>query len=687
MLASVRWLNRLLAPGDVSPDEAERVLTFAGFPVEGREPLPGGDTRLDVELTSNRGDCLCHIGLAREIAAATGRQLLAPTLPENFGAARGAPSVRTGAALENRTPDACPRFTARVIRGVRVGPSPAWLVEALESVGQRSINNVVDVSNFVLFELGNPSHTFDLDTLRGKQIVVRFAKKGEPFEALDGRTHALRDDELVVADAERAVSLAGVIGGEETSVTTRTKDVLLEVATWAPAVIRRAARRLNIRTDAGHRFERIVDPRTIDFASARLAALILEVAGGELLDGLLDEGAPAPPRTVVTMRASRCRDLIGLNVPSAEMARLLTALDVDAHVDDKADALRCEVPAHRPDLTREADLIEEVARTHGYDKVPMPDVITVRTAPLQPEEQAVREIGAALTGMGFFETVTYSFVAPDEAAMFLPAGHGALRVDEERRKGEPALRPSVLPSLLRCRRVNLDAGVRPEHGVRLFEFGSGYSESAPGKTAETRALALLIDAPDAQRAVREMRGVIEAVCTRVRGADAPVVFAPYAPCCPADRPGATMIVRIGERDVGVVRLFTDAVLNRYGLDEHVVGAEIDLVELVRGYPPRAVVRPLPAFPAIERDLSVVVDEGATWAAIERAALDAKPALLEAVSFVGTYRGKQVGPGRKSVTLRLRFREASRTLRHEEVDPQIEAVVGALRERMNATLRA
>jgi len=690
MLASVRWLNTLLAPGSpgssgpagaVTPDEAEHVLTFAGFPIESREDLPGGDVRLDVEVTSNRGDCLSHLGLAREIAAATGRQLIVPTPdPEPDGE-----PVGSFASLQNTTPDVCPRFTARVIRGVKVGPSPRWLVEALEAVGQRSINNVVDVSNYVLLELGNPSHTFDLNTLAGRTAVIRWAKKGERFEALDGRTHTLREDELVVADAERAVSLAGVIGGESSSVTERTTDVLLEVATWDPATIRRAARRLNIRTDAGHRFERIVDARTIDAAADRLAALILELAGGSLAEGVLDAGAPAVALRIVEMRAQRCRDLLGVDTPTTEMARLLTALDVDAHLDEPSDTLRCEIPPHRPDLTREVDLIEEVARTHGYDRIPMHETVQVRVAPPQADERAMREIADTLTGCGFFETVTFSFITPEEAALFLPAGMRVLRVDEERRKGEPALRPSVLPSLLRCRRINQDAGLRAEGGVRLFEFGGGYAEDDEGQTVESRNLALLIDAPDEQQGLRAMRGVLDAIGARVGGM-APVYEA-HEGSRPADRPDATIGVSMGGVTIGAVRLFSNDILKRYGIEGVVVGAEVDLPALISVYPPRPVVRALAAFPAIERDLSVIVDEATTWASIEGVVKATGPALLEHASFVGVYRGKQVGAGKKSVTLRLRFRDPARTLRHEEVDPQVAAVVAAMQRDVDAALRA
>ncbi|MEZ6244027.1 MAG: phenylalanine--tRNA ligase beta subunit-related protein [Phycisphaerales bacterium] len=291
---SLRWLNKYLAPGDVTADEADEALTHAGFPIETRETLASGDVRLDVEVTSNRGDVLCHVGCAREIAASgvasKPRQLMAP--PIDRVPTQG--KVSEALTLENREPGVCPLFTARVIRNVKVGPSPAWLIEALESVGQRSINNVVDVTNFITFELGNPCHVFDLKKLAGAKLVIRFANDGEALTTLDAKPRKLVKTDLVVADAQRPQSLAGVIGGADSEVDDSTTDVALEMATWDPVTIRTTARRLGIRTDAGHRFERGVDARTIEDAARRAAALICELTGGTLCDGELADGARSP---------------------------------------------------------------------------------------------------------------------------------------------------------------------------------------------------------------------------------------------------------------------------------------------------------------------------------------------------------------------------------------------------------
>lgn len=697
MHISVAWLNRLLDPGDCTPDQAEHALTHMGFPIESRTPVPEGpegtpDVLLDVEVTSNRGDVLCHEGCAREIAAATGRRLKLRASP----ALRESAETITGRfTLDNRVPDECPVFTARLIRGVRIGPSPAWLARALAAVGQHSVNNVVDASNYALFEFGHPSHAFDLATLLGSKIVIRRAAKGESLAALDGKTHALTPDDVVVADAERAVGLAGVIGGVETSVTAKTTDILLEVATWAPASVRRAARRLGIRTDASHRYERHVPGALTIAASERIASLIVEVAGGESLRGMLaaPEGAPAAlisKKIVIDLRTPRCDALLGFTTEPSRAAALLGSLGVQATPQPASPTtLACVIPSHRPDLTREVDLIEEVGRTRGLDAVPTPSRITIDARPPQDSERALRALAETLAGMGFWEAVTFSFVSREEADAFMPPGLRTLAVDEARRPGEPALRPSVLPSLLRCARANRNAGARPEGGVRLFETASVFAEMEGGKTIENRNLALLVDRArgDAQEAYRLVRGAVETVVRALGGADAPLRIEPCPPILTALSSGSCGAVTLAGRPAGYIGLLGAEALARHGLEGPAAGAEIGLDALLALFPPKATVRALPAFPGTERDLSVVTPESVAWAAIESVARTSRLERCVGVEFVGVYRGKQVGAGKKSVTLRLSFRDEARTLRSEEVEPEVTRLVEALRRELGAELRA
>jgi phenylalanyl-tRNA synthetase beta chain len=703
MKAAIHWLNRYLAPGDLTPDSADEILTSASFPIDARETLPGGNARLEVEVTSNRGDCLSHVGLAREIAARTGRALTPPAIPDlpRLG------STRDFITLDNQVPHLCPRFTLQVIRGVKVGPSPAWLREALESVGQRSINNIVDVTNFINFELGHPCHAFDLRKLAGSPIsslIIRLARQGEMLTTLDGRKRILAGDEVVVADAERAQSLAGVIGGGDSEVSEATTDIVLELATWDPVAIRRSARRHQIRTDASHRFERYVDPRTLGYPAARAAALMIELAGGQLADGMLDQGqAPAPARTI-HLRPERCRAIIGVDIGDREIARILTALEIG--IAPAGSVLACTPPPFRPDLTREIDLIEEVARMHGLEKIAIHPRMSVEVKHPQESELRTREVARILTGMGFFETVTFSFVARDHAAAFIASADDIIAVDDERRKQEPALRPSIIPGLLASRRANQNAGVAVEGGIRLFEIAASFARDSDRKPTaaspvagvrERRMLALLLDIPGAakgkmptvdqqQAAVRILRGAIESVVAALSGRSIGVVPAqPTVPALSASGFGHIFIGGIGE-PLGTLGLLTPAAHSLFDLDAPQAAAEIDLQTLLDL--PALPRRPhlLPAFPPIERDLSLIVSEETRWQQLRELVEGAGLERLEDVAFVASYRGKQTGPGRKSLTMRLRFRDPARTLRHEEVDPQIAAIIDIASRQLGAALR-
>jgi phenylalanyl-tRNA synthetase beta chain len=689
MHLSLRWVNDYLSPGDVSATEAEDVLMNLGFPVESWE----GD-KFDLEVTSNRGDMLCHIGAALEIAAKTGRAMKVPraAVPEDAAAGPAADAL----TLINDTPDACPLFTARVIKGVKVGPSPAWLREKLEAVGQRSINNVVDVTNFINFESGNPCHVFDLAKLEGRTLHIRWARDKEPLTTLDGKKRVLAKDELVVADASKATSLAGVIGGGDSEVSEGTTDVVLEVATWDPATVRRASRRHQVRTDASHRFERTVDPRTVRLALDRAASLIAQVSGGKVCPGVLAQGRPLPETVRIPFRPSRAVALLGIDISTETMVKHLAGVGIGVEqLGRGGEELLCAIPPHRPDLTREVDLIEEVARLHGLDQVPIQDTMLVAVRPPQASESARRAMSGLLTGLGFFETVTFSFCTPKEAAMFMPAGLEEVRVDDERRGGEPSLRPSVLTGLLNVRKKNQHAQVRMPGGVRLFEVADVFAQQG-GKTVENANLALLIDAPargkaastaELQHAVRTLRGTIETLARTLAGSTAALEITPAAPHAPAFDPRAFATITLGGAALGYLGLLTPGTLAHWDLATPCVAAELNLARLLAAYPPKGSVAALPEFPGIERDISVVVGEQVAWRQIEQAVKGSARPPLEHVEFVTTFRAEKLGKGKKSVTLRLAFRDPSRTLRHEEVDAPVAGVIEALKSAVGVELRA
>ena len=688
MKCGLDWLNEYLST-PVSADEAADLLTRHGFPVEDRDEvaLPGGGTgmMLDVEVTSNRGDCLSHLGLAREVAAATGASLQLPDISE---ATPGGDDASALAQVEVRDRSLCPLYTARIITGVSVKPSPAWLVDRLASVGLRSVNNVVDVTNFVLMESGQPLHAFDLDRLAEHRIVVRPAEKGEVFIAIDGTKHTLDPRTLVIADAEMPQAVAGVMGGQGSEVTHDTKNILLESAIFAPLSVRNTARRLKLASDSSYRFERGVDPENVDRASRRAAALIVELAGGVLAPGVLQEGAAESDGDDISLRPERTAALLGIDIPVERQAEMLESLGIRCRSDDGV--LRCRPPSHRLDLRREVDLIEEVARLHGLDSIPVDEHLRVRTRPAQPAVQARRVIGRTLQAHGYHEAVTFSFLSREHGEAFATADEPGVTLSDDRRKAEPMLRPSLLPSLLSCRKANQDAGNR---GVKLFEIASSWSGSASGDSGgegstkgivERRRLSLLRDAADRPEAMRELRGAVTELIAALAGGEAAKAVA----FDPIDHPifDAAAGVEIRGQAVGVVGVVSDSVQKRFDLQTPVAAAELELEPLIAAYPPRPGIAPLPRFPAIERDLSVVVTADTPWAAIDAAIGEVRPPLLESVEFLGTYRGKPIPSGSKSVSLRLMFRDPGRTLRHDEVDPQVASVIDALKQRMNAELR-
>ena len=679
MRTSVTWINDYL-DRPASAEEQAELLTAAGLNFDGGDVAENGEPWQEIETTSNRGDCLCHVGMAREVCAMSGRSLKAPDARPK---AAGGPAA-AHVAVTNDDHAACPRYTARVIRGVKVGPSPEWLQKRLRAIGQIPRNNLVDCTNFVLFELGQPTHVFDLDLLDGARIHVRRARAGERFLPIgEGAQEVkLAGGELVIADAAKPVAIAGVKGGALTAVTERTANVLVEAATFAPAAVRAASRGLRISSDSSYRFERGVHAAEIDAAADRLVALILETAGGTLCDGTVEAGAPLPAPRRVTVRPSRVRAVLGAEVPLEEIVRALGTLGFAPVV--RGDAIDCTVPARRIDIEREIDLIEEVCRIHGLDRIPMKDRLAVRVAPVEPQVAAPRAVKGLLVGLGFVESITHTLVSERHAAPFFRPGRAALRVGDERAGGTPVLRPSVIPSLLEVRRRNADAGLA---SLRLFEFASAFALRADGAHDEQALVTLLTDSPaDPDGAMRWIRGACERTVRLLAGNHAALrVTDAGGARAPWYRAEARLTV--DGREVGGWGLLAPGALAPFGLEGTFAAAELHLAPLFAGYPPEARAEALPAFPAIERDLSAIVAEAATWAEVEALVAGLGLPCFESIGFVGTYRGKQTGAGRKSVTLRLTFRAADRTLTRDDADGWMATVADALKSRLGAEIRA
>jgi phenylalanyl-tRNA synthetase beta chain len=669
MKISLEWLEQYL-PGarEIGPERAAEALMNGGLPVETIERA-GEDTVIDVEVTSNRSDCLSHVGVARELGALLGRAGRGvEALPTEAGTPAG-----SATSVEIRDRELCLFYAARVIRGVKVGPSPAWLARRLEAIGLRPINNVVDVTNYVLMELGQPLHAFDFDKLDGRRIVVRGAEKGERLVSIDGKVRDLSPEMLVIADAKRPVAIAGVMGGKESEVTERTTSVLLESARFDPLSVRRTSRALALRSDSSYRFERGIDPTLVDLASRRAAELIVQTAGGELLAGAAAGEADYRPRKL-SLRLAKIREVLGIDVPAAEAVDVLARLGFSPGL--KGDVIECTAPSWRQDVSIEVDLVEEVARVIGYARIPVRETIEVRVTPPQEDLRAIDGIREALVAAGYFEALTFSWVSDGLREDFRPAeAAGLLRADESVRRDNASLRPSLLPGLLEAVRRNETVG---NARARLFEIGSTFWIDAKGGVDERRRLGIAGSGD-----YREVRGAVEAVLESL-DANRPVAVVPDA------RSGfaAAACGRIewGGQAIGHVGRIDRAVADKLGLREAPAAAELELEPLIRGAQWLPQVRELGKFPAVKRDLSLVVAERVRYEEIAAVVRELKLAHLEGVEYVTTYRGKQLGDGNKSVTIELVFRSDTGTLTSEEVEGSVQRVVGAAKQRVGADLR-
>ncbi len=665
MKISRDWLSDFLP----QPPGAELIgdaLMRGGFPIESIM-AQGNDFVLDVEVTSNRGDCLSHVGVAREVGALLGQPFReAKTPPAEAGSPIGGVTSVTIEAS-----GLCPHYVARVIRGVKVGPSPAWLVKRLEAVGLRSINNVVDVTNYVMFEHGQPLHAFDLDTLAGQRIVVRDARKGEKLISIDGKERELSPGMLVIADAEKPVAVAGVMGGLASEVTTGTVNVLLESARFDPLSVRKTARALAMKSDSSYRFERGIDPTLPERAGLRAAQLILEIAGGELLSGAAVAGDSGHSPRTLTLRLPRLKRLLGIDVPPSDVVAALDRLQLSPNL--SSDVVTVAVPSWRLDLNIEVDLIEEVARVIGYDQVPVRDTVSIRLTPPEPWQRSMELIRETLVAAGYFEAVTFSFVSDALADDFAPAEAQSLpRVEAAVRKSDARLRPSLLPGLLEAVRRNETNGT-PE--AKLFETGSTFWNTVAG--VDERRQVGLVGSSD----LREVRGAVEAIMERLdRTRELKVI--------PDQRRGYGTCARIewGGQVVGRLGRIDRAIVDKLGLHHVPAAAELELAPLLAGAQHVPQLKPLPRFPAIRRDLSLILGDSTRYEQIDSLIRSLRPEHLEEVEYVTTYRGKPLEKGQKSVTTTLIFRSPAGTLTNEQVEPAVQRVINAAKKELGATLR-
>jgi phenylalanyl-tRNA synthetase beta chain len=670
MIVSWNWLTdylRLDFPVEILTER----LALSGLNHESTVEL-GGDLAIDLEVTSNRPDCLGHLGVAREIGVLFDR----PTrIPNPQPPTAGAP-VQTLARVAIEAPELCSRFTARVITGAKVGESPWWLRKRLETLGVRPISNVVDVTNYVMFECGQPLHAYDLAKLEGRALIARRARKGETLKAINARSYDLTPDMLVIADESRPVGLGGVMGGLETEISPGTTEILIEAARFDALNVRRTSRALGLFSPSSYRFERPIDPEITEWASRRCAELILATAGGTLHPGVIDVGSKPENRPVITLRLEQIARVLGIVIEPAEVTRILVALGLEP-AGGPPEAPRFRPPSWRADLEREVDLIEEVARIHGYEHIPEDRPVPLASSPRGPRERVEEEVRSLLTNLGFDEAVTFSFVSEGLVGpMTAGSGLPPIVVDHSTRRLENALRQSLVPSLLVARRHNEAHG---NGDVDLFEVANVYLPRTGQPLPDEPTHLAIVSGRD----YFGLKGIVEALLARLHLDGDLEVKAAESSWLTQGRSAELALAgeplgRLGEVD--------RARLDQLDLKTPCSAVELSLNLLVEkaDLVPRH--RPLPPFPAVARDLSLVVPRSLAWSDLAALATRVGGSTLESVVYLDVFRGGNLPDDRQSLHFGLRFRHPERTLTGDEVEQSVQAIVQACGREFAATLR-
>ena len=643
------------------------------------------DTIIELEITPNRPDCMSMIGVAREVSALLGNPLTLPEVEISYA------DIRSPVRVEIDDPEGCPRYLAMYLDEVSVGPSPTWLVARLLAAGIRSISNIVDVTNYVLLETGQPLHAFDAAKVHNHRIIVRRAKSGESLTTLDGVERKLHADDLLIADPRGAIAIAGVMGGGESEVTDATNAVILESAHFDPPSISYTSRRHQLRSEASARFERGSDPEIVPFAAARAAALISELSGGRVSKDTADSYPVKVERVRLTLRPSRTDHVLGYGIAPHEQAAHLRSIGLT--VEDSGGQLAVEVPTFRPDITREADLVEEVGRLAGFDRLPA-TVPPGQAGVLDLTQRAERTLRRALVARGLFEAWTSSFFSErDLDRLGLPAGHAVRRLVEVANpmsQEEDAMRTTLLPGLLRSLARNFAQRRAP--GVALFEIARVYEPT----DAELPQEGLLLSAVMAGQRVPQTwsageqpwdffgaKDVLQAALGALQIRDAGFEARDRLPF----HPTRAASLSLGGRTAGVLGELHPQVCEAFDVPTGAVAFEMALAPVFAAMPGRETVTELPRFPAVFLDLALVVDESVHASALEEVIREAGAPELASVRLFDLYRGEQVPVGKKSLAFSLELRDPSRTLTEDDEVGVRERIVKLLEERTGAKLRA
>ena len=689
MNISYNWLRELIET-EFGPDEVARQLTRVGLAVEGIHPH-GDDFVLDIDLTSNRPDCLSHLGVARELSVSTGKQVVTDRRGPDRLPDAPFPSILAMDVVKIEDADLCYRFTARIIRNVNIGPSPKWLVDRLEALGERSINNVADITNYVMLELGQPMHAFDLDKLAEKRIVVRRAKAGEKITTLDEAERRIDPSMLMICDAEKPVAVGGVMGGLYSSITDETTNVLLEVAYFDRASIRQTSRKLGLATEASYRFERGVDIENLKRASDRATELICQLAGGEAGE-FVDVYPTRLTQNEVDSKdvSAAVKRLTGLDVPTEECDQILNALGIESKENPELSDIIQKTyvaPTWRHDIAIEEDLVEEVARHAGYENIKDELPPAYGAGEYQATEVRKKLIRRVLADMGFDEAIGYSFIDTrhDSVIEEVPELLGGdtyepyVTLQDSVIEGAVRMRTTLIPGLLDAVRLNFN---HQRKDLNLFELGRVFttgSDDLPkerevfgivvtgGQINENRAMSIReLDFFDAKGAVEAALEAAGAAAARFDAEDVKHL-----------RLGQSATIAVGERKVGFLGRLSEEIAANYKFRQPVYVGEIDLQAVLEQSPEPVRYAPLSKFPSVVRDVSFVIDRATAYESIRRIAVSDAPLILRSVDFVDVFEGKELGDGERSLTIRFSYRADDRTLVEEEVNEAHQAVLAKL----------
>ena len=681
MKTSLSWLKEFV-PIRSKPEELAHQLTMAGIEVEAIEGS-GDETILTLGITPNRSDCLSIVGIAREVSAIQKKVFK----PKIFQAPKGKESIKNFLKVSVEDSKACPRYMARMIHGVKIGPSPSWLTNRLEQVGLRPINNVVDCTNYVLWELGHPLHAFDYKTLNGGEIVVKKQKGETHFTTLDGETRACDPTDLFIGDLEGPVALAGIMGGQNSEVQNATQDIVLEAACFEPKGIHRTSKRLKLISESSYRFERGVDPNGVPNALHRLTELIVKTAGGRPTQDWIDIYSKKIKSLSLELPLSEVRRILGVEISAHEAKTLLSALGLQVQM--AAKVLKVIVPTYRPDLTRTIDLIEEIVRLKGYDKIQATLPTIKMNLPQQPAHRCAEAITIdCLTGLQYSEVCPLSFTSFKKAKVF-DSAEGLVEISNPLSEDHACLRPSLMPGLLDAVAFNTH---RQRKDIKLFELKKVFHLES-GNVVETKHLGLIATGTQwpKQWQCKEknvdfysLKGLLQQLLTDLHlpdlhyeTTDLPNFLVPTAATTIHSQGGA----------IGWIGLLNPEIFKLWDLDLPLYALEVDWDQLA-GLSRKVTIhfKPLSKYPYIERDLALVVADNLSASKIEGAIKDFQNPWIEKIQFFDLFKGGNLPPDHKSVALNIHYASRTKTLTNEEVNRVHSELIQRLEAALPAQLR-